>query len=250
MSAPELADMLFKQEYMKNTVQEQAMTEAEIIQQRLEQITLQQKLEKATERVSELFANFVAGPVGDFLTSMNGIYTILGLMAVSAIPSIINGFKTLGSVLKFVKIQQIGTAIAAGWTAAMSSPESFITGGLAGLLAGGLITAAIMSSLNDADDLFSAGQGSSGYGKRVLLAPEGAFALNDRDNIIATTNPVRANDLMSTGAGNITVAPAALPPVYTRIELNGSAIGNATSRDNYGMGKNIYAFGGRVDYSA
>ena len=34
----------------------------------------------------------------------------------------------------------------------------------------------------------SPGQGSSGYGKRTLLGPEGAIQLNDKDTIIAGTN--------------------------------------------------------------
>ena len=34
----------------------------------------------------------------------------------------------------------------------------------------------------------SAGKGSNGYGKRTLMAPEGAIALNDKDTVIAGTN--------------------------------------------------------------
>ena len=34
----------------------------------------------------------------------------------------------------------------------------------------------------------SPGQGASGYGSRTLLSPEGAFALNNKDTIIAGTN--------------------------------------------------------------
>lgn len=249
MSVEDLSDMLFKQEYMKNTAQEQVLTEAEAIKQRIEQITLADKLQKTTDKIAETFANFVAGPVGDFLTSMNGIYTILGLMAVSAIPSIVSGFKTVGNVLKFVKIQQIGTAIATGWQAAMGSPASLLTGGLIGIAAGGIITAAIMSSLSEADDLFSPG-GGSGYGKRTLLAPEGAFALNDKDNIIATTNPIRANDLMSTGAGNISVNPGPQTTIVrTAVELNGRKIGNIESIQGSAWG-GPRQNGGRIDYSA
>ena len=40
MSLPELSDMLFKQEYMKNTAQEQAMTEEEIIEDFLSHYSL------------------------------------------------------------------------------------------------------------------------------------------------------------------------------------------------------------------
>lgn len=38
------------------------------------------------------------------------------------------------------------------------------------------------------DDVFSPGQGEGGYGKRTLLAPEGAIQLNNKDTVIAGTN--------------------------------------------------------------
>lgn len=51
--------------------------------------------------------------------------------------------------------------------------------------AGGI---AYLNSVSKADDLMSPGQGASGYGSRTLLSPEGAFALNNKDTIIAGTN--------------------------------------------------------------
>ena len=39
-----------------------------------------------------------------------------------------------------------------------------------------------------ADDLLSEGDGTGGYGKRTLLGPEGAIALNNKDTIVAGTN--------------------------------------------------------------
>tara|TARA_R110000868_G_scaffold1831_1_gene14411 strand:- start:8471 stop:10711 length:2241 start_codon:yes stop_codon:yes gene_type:complete len=245
MSVEDLSDMLFKQEYMKNTAQEQVTTEAEAIKQRIEQITLAEKLQKATDKVAETFANFVAGPLGTFLTDIRTISGIIGFIVGSQLTKMVAGFIPL--------IVQTAT-----WVSTLVTGAGAITG-IGAVLTGGaavpLILGAIGSVLavlaaTKANDLFSAGGSGSGYGKRTLVAPEGAFALNDRDNIIATTNPVNPARPASAGTNNITVAPAALPPVYTRIELNGSAIGNATSKENYGVGKNIYAFGGRVDYSA
>ena len=245
MSVEDLSDMLFKQEYMKNTAQEQVTTEAEAIKQRIEQITLAEKLQKATDKIAETFANFVAGPLGTFLTDIRTISGIIGFIVGSQLTKMVAGFIPL--------IVQTAT-----WVSTLVTGAGAITG-IGAVLTGGaavpLILGAIGSVLavlaaTKANDLFSAGGSGSGYGKRTLLAPEGAFALNDRDDIIATPkakNPARP---ASAGTNNITVAPTVLPPVYTRIELNGSAIGNATSKENYGVGKNIYAFGGRVDYSA
>ena len=128
---------------------------------------------------------------------------------------------------------------------------------LAAIGIGGLVAA--ISSIK-ANDLYSPGQGGSGYGKRTLLAPEGAFALNDKDNIVATTNPINANDLISKPKGAINVAPQQVSqrseikvsPSNTQIAINldGAALGNASARSNYSVGSNIKSLGGKVDYSA
>ena len=47
----------------------------------------------------------------------------------------------------------------------------------------------------------------TGYGKRTLLAPEGAFALNNKDTVIAGTNLFKGDDVISAGAGQVNVAP-------------------------------------------
>jgi hypothetical protein len=117
--------------------------------------------------------------------------------------------------------------------------------GAAGAIAG-LIAA------TNADDLYSEG----GYGKRTLITSEGAFKLNDRDNIVATTNPVNVNDMTSRSAGALNVNSGGqqmtIAPSNTQINLNlnGAAIGNATARQDYTVGRNIRAFGGSIDYSA
>jgi hypothetical protein len=56
---------------------------------------------------------------------------------------------------------------------------------------------AYLNSMTKADDLMSEGTGGSGYGNRVLLAGKDAFALNNSDNILASTGDV-------TGGGNQT----------------------------------------------
>lgn len=252
MSVEDLSDMLFKQEYMKNTGEEQVLTEAEIIKQRIEQIKLADKLQKAADKVAETFANFVAGPIGDFLTSTKGIYTILSLLATSVVIKLITGFAALGTVFKGLRAASLGIAIGKIYGAAMSSPSALITGGVVGAIIAGGIVAALMSAANstNANDLFSAAPGGAGYGKRTLLAPEGAFALNDKDNIIATTNPIRANDLMSTGAGNISVSPGPQTTVVkTSIELSGRKIGNIDTIQGPVYGGPRQSAGG-IDYSA
>lgn len=253
MNTTELSDMLFKQEYMKNTAQEQSMTEAQIIQQRIEQLTLQEKLQKAIEKISETFANFVAGPIGDFLTSLKGVYTILGLIgtviATRIVASTALAAAQMGVFGANAKQAAIASIATAGASVASSAAAVPVVGWIAGLTAAAGLIATLMAVYN-ADDLFSPGQGSSGYGKRTLIAPEGAFALNDRDNIIATTNPVRVNDMVSTGAGNLAINQAPQTTVVkTILNLNGRDLGNALTVQGPMWG-GPRQNGGRVDYSA
>jgi len=284
MGREDLAKTLYVQEQLRGVSGDQAKIQEDLINKRIEEVglaqaqaelakggveLLEQQAGRATEfklamdRIKEVVADFVAGPLGQFLTSTTGIYTVMGLMAVTALPKLISGFGVLVKVAKAFKIQEIGAAIASGWTAAMSSPQSLLTGGAIGLALGAGITAAIMAATSEADDLFSAGQGGGGYGKRTLLAPEGAFKLNDYDNIIATTNPVNVNDMISGPKGSIkpqaqttqsqpTKSEISIAPANTQINLNlnGAAIGNANARQDYGVGRGSKTFGGAVDYSA
>ena len=87
-------------------------------------------------------------------------------------------------------ITSIGSAVMNAVKSVFISPTGFL-GPLAvpiALAASGLVGAVGYKFL--ADDLKS--EGKPGYGKRTLLAPPNAFALNDNDTIIATTNKPRA----------------------------------------------------------
>jgi len=247
MSTVELSDMLFKQEYMKNTAQEQALTEAEIVQQRIEQLTVQEKLQRAIEKLSETFANFVAGPLGSFLLDIKTISAIIGFMAGSQLGRLATAFGPVISAAATYLGLTTATAVGATATATAVSLGAMLPVilGAAGAIAG------VIAATN-ADDLYSEG----GYGKRTLITSEGAFKLNDKDNIVATTNPVNVNDMTSRSAGALNVNSGGqqmtIAPSNTQINLNlnGAAIGNATARQDYAVGRNIRAFGGSIDYSA
>jgi len=56
------------------------------------------------------------------------------------------------------------------------------------------------------NDVLSPGKGNGGYGDRMLLGPEGAISLNNKDTVIAGTDlfpTQRGNDVVSTGAGKV-----------------------------------------------
>jgi len=193
------------------------------------------------------FFNAIAGVFG-FLSKIPGL-----------MPAIIGGLLAMKAISAVAAAKELSIAAAkifgsfAGIPLGLGIPLAI--GAVAGLT--GLI------SSFTANDLFSPGQGGSGYGKRTLLAPEGAYKLNDNDNIIATTNPINVNDMISGPKGSVKPQVAStqsqpakseisIAPANTQINLNlnGAAIGNATAKQDYAVGRNIRSFGGAIDYSA
>jgi esterase/lipase len=94
-----------------------------------------------------------------------------------------------------------------------------VVGWALGLAAAGTV-AALGYSFMQGNDVFSPGEGSSGYGKRTLFGPEGAIQLNNKDTVIAGTNlfgddiasePGKPTEMM--GAGEIKVASPQSPGV-------------------------------------
>jgi len=95
-------------------------------------------------------------------------------------------------------LKNLGVAIATA--VAQITGASAATLGVAAViaLAAGVAAYAFLSS-KKGDDILSPPPGGNGYGKRTLFGPEGAIQLNDKDTIVATTNPIgKADDMMST----------------------------------------------------
>jgi hypothetical protein len=107
------------------------------------------------------------------------------------------------SLIKQISLQtkNLAKAVATAAAWAVANPVQALLGaGIAATVAAGIY------SLAQGDDVLSPGGNSSGYGNRVLLAPEGAIQLNNKDNIIATTNPINADDMMSAPKGTLSVS--------------------------------------------
>jgi hypothetical protein len=98
----------------------------------------------------------------------------------------------------FLEFSAIAIATAVGALAGLAFGP---VGAIVGAATAGLATAAFLGKFSKGDDILSEG----GYGKRTLLAPEGAIKLNDKDTVIAGT------DLG--GGGGKTSTPTASPSI-------------------------------------
>ena len=66
----------------------------------------------------------------------------------------------------------------------------------------------IIYAMAKGDDVLSGPSAGSGYGDRMLLGPEGAIALNNKDTVVAGTNLFKGDDVVSAGEGQIQMSDA------------------------------------------
>lgn len=272
----DLAKALYIQEQLVGLSAEEAKAEGDLLASRIESTSLAEVQKKMGEEgieglkeqagiatsfnliVEKLKENFVL--IGTaVLPIVNALASFVGYIAES--PALLGAIVGVLTTIKVLQAAIAISAIAAGVGA---------SGGLAALAIVAGITAGVAVVNNatagtKANDLYSGGTGNSGYGKRTLLAPEGAFALNNKDNIIATTNPINVNDMISGPKSSINPSPQRnvsqpqqvksdinITPGNTKISLNlnGTVVGNVNATQDYSVGKNVKAFGGNFDYSA
>ena len=143
-----------------------------------------------------------------------------------------NSLKKIGSAIaKSDLIKSIGSAAMRVISSLSSIP---VVGWALGLAAAGTV-AALGYKFLAGNDVFSPAQGGGGYGKRTLLAPEGAILLNNNDNVIATTNPIKTgDDVKSMAEKPMEIKPAGSiktksEVVKNNIQIDYNAIGAAVA---------------------
>jgi len=129
--------------------------------------------------------------------------------------SLVTGLELLASGIGIVLGGILAILAAQAAYAAISIPSIFTTFmGPAGFLIGSALAATAIGaaySLMTADDFMSPGEGSGGYGDRVILGPEGAFALNNRDTVVAGTN-LTQNSVVNNSTTNAPAVQQAAGP--------------------------------------
>jgi hypothetical protein len=176
LSADELSDQLLKQQYIGKSRKEVAALAGEEVAQRLEALTAQDKFNNAVEKLQDIFVSLIDGPIGQLLDLLSDMLGFIGKIG-SAISTMIP--EPLLKVL-----------VGAG--------AGFMVGGPWGALAGGVMAAGseLMKASNTNDMM-------SDYGSRTLVTPNGSYALNNSDTVIAGTNLFRGNDVYSGPKGAI-----------------------------------------------
>lgn len=182
LSSDELSDQLLKQQYFGKSRAEVAALEGEAVAQRLEQLSAQDKFNNAMEKLQDIVGNLVAGPFGQLLDVVvdiaNGVGYVFSIFQ-----------KLLGNTL--FKILMGG--LAGAGVGAAAGGIGAVPGAIVGALAAGV------GATQAADDLYS------GYGNRVLSTPQGSYALNNKDTVIAGTNLFKGDDVISLPKNAISV---------------------------------------------
>jgi len=209
LSADQLSDQLNKQKIAQEQGKSLAQLQAEEAEEAQKRQNIQEKFNLAVEKVKDIIGNLVAGPLAIFLDGLSTAFTFVGyilkplqLMADAAgwIGKTFAGWADalgpVGTILKGIAGIAIVIAAYGAYAALAWIP---IVGPILGAAAALGVLAAGFSALTKAkkaDDMIS-----PGYGKRTLLAPEGAIALNDKDTVIAGTNleGKKGNDILSPG---------------------------------------------------
>ena len=254
LSREELGKMVMQQQFLALGAEAFRAKFGEANYEQMQALSIGDKFRATLEKIQEVIGNigYAFEPLLNVFASLASSSTIV-LGAVGALAG-----------LSLVKL--IGSLTLMASELAVASAGALTIGSV---LTGGAIAIAVMAALGALAgaliDFKTMDDGiSTGYGKRMLFDKGELFALNDNDNIIATTNPIPVNDIQSRPKGAIKVAPqqAQATPTQQNVKvtpsttvvqlaLNGANIGNATARSTYKVSSNIRQFGGNgIDTSA
>jgi hypothetical protein len=264
LSREELAKMVMQQQFLALGAEGFRAKFGEANYEQMQALSISDKFKATLEKIQEIIGNvgYALEPILNAFASLASSSTLV--------------LATVGALAGLSLVRLISSISLMASQLVIASAGALTIGNV--LTAGG-ITIAVLAGLGALLGMFQDFKKmddgiSTGYGKRMLFDEGEIFALNDKDNIIATTNPIPVNDIQSRPAGSIKVAPqqttstqqntnvTSLTPTQqnvkvtpsttvVQLELNGANIGNAQARSTYSISSNIRSFGGRgIDTSA
>ena len=178
LSVPDLAKSVFLQQMAEGASLSQAANVADIGLESAKVLSTNQSITNSITKLTQALA-----PVLESFSAILG--TSGGIATATSLIAGIYGGRMITDAAKFLALQMKLSKVHkknAFFVAMESLGRNPLAAGLtiAALVGGGLV---IKSLLKEGDDMIS-----PGYGKRTLLSPEGAIALNNDDTVIAGTN--------------------------------------------------------------
>jgi hypothetical protein len=245
LSREELGKMVMQQDFLTLGAEAFRAKFGEANYEQMQALSISDKFKATLEKIQEIIGNvgYALEPILNAFASLASSSTLVlatvGALAGLSLVRLISSISLMASqlVLASAGALTIGNVLTAGGITIA------VLAGLGALLG-------MFQDFKTMDDGIS-----TGYGKRMLFDKGELFALNDNDNIIATTNPIPVNDIQSRPKGAIKVAPQQAAPTQQNVKvtpsttvvqlaLNGANIGNATARSTYSISSNIRQFGG------
>ena len=224
MSSDQMADMLEQQEYQNEMKEELPSIEEKSLEQMGAQVSLMKELMRMVTKLKDKFMEMYRGPLGkiairfkDFISDAGNLKKIfwgIGIIMTANILKSMGGMVvSMGRILIKAGLW-LGEQIAIGIASITTASALTVGIGLVAITAGIAAGAAAMYALMDDGASFPAG-----YGSRVLSSPEGTFALNNKDTVVAGTNLFqKADDVELSGEGELSVSPK--PMVIEKDESN------------------------------
>lgn len=238
LSADELANQLRQQKLAVESGKSLAqITEEEALEAQKRQ-NIQDKFNAAVEKLQDLFGNLLSGPIGGLLDAMTSILSHTTALKVLMGGALFYNMLKLVKVAQALKMQEIGVAIGKAWAAAMSSPASILSGGLAGVAIAGGLTAAILAATNNIPEMAEGGVVPATPGGKIVKVAEAGQAeaiipLNKINNIIA---PKQDNTALIAAINKQTevIASKNYNPTLQTV-IAGSVVATATTQNSYNL---------------
>ena len=186
LESQELSDQLLKLETQGKSRTQIVALMGEEAANRAMALSAQEKFNNAVEKISGLFANLMDGPLGKVVDMMADLAGSAGLVstAIGVLAAV-----QLGGLLGSLAKAAVSMGILAIESIAAGSALTLGIGAVA--ITAGIVAAVAAYKSAKSDDLMS------GYGDRTLVTPNGSYALNNNDTVIAATNPFRGDDVYS-----------------------------------------------------
>lgn len=228
------------------------------IEDLMHQQDVSERLTQTMDKLKEIFVGIgtaiitIADVLEPVFSLISGLVEVVSFLSAgferagTAIGKMLDGLGIVGKILKGLAILAV---IKAAYTAYSSLAMIPAAGPILGAVAAAGVLGAGMGLINSTrtnDGQFPA-KGGSGYGKRMLYDEGELFALNNKDNVLVTTNPIMANDMFSgveyaLGTGANVTAMLMFKKIsdrFDRIESQGAIIQTSVNIDGQTAGRSL-----------